>query len=240
MKKRVFRLQLIIALIAGLLLTACGNNEQERRREIVAKKCSIINEGLGIDLLAKFHRKQGVYGIRRNSRIWTTVTIGHAQITIPSLTHSKATVLHKPFEVTRYRDRRHHITIDIFTLHHVDRKFLRYTATSKIIRKYGNKPLFFYLDEALGVYTHGYCNVGNPEKSIAMFMARAATVLPGSSNVSIYRLNRPRALLAVPETMNNAKIMFPAKDPDVITYEYIYAPIRFITSLVGSLTVQSE
>lgn len=178
MKQKSYHLLLAISFIAIVPLTADGKSAANHRNEATFKKCSFIKKGMGIEPLKQFHRKHGLYDIKKNSRIWTTVTVKHVKVIMPALEHSEVSLVHKPFELTRYRNNHGHITIDIFTLQHNDRKFLQYTTTSKLLQKYGDKPLFTYLDEALGVYTHSYCDKGNPGKSIAMFMARAATVLP--------------------------------------------------------------
>ncbi|WP_455388923.1 hypothetical protein [Petrachloros mirabilis] len=241
MKQRAIRVPVIAVLSISLLLPACGNPEANRRKEIAAKECSIVKQIVGIDLLASFQRKRGVFRIRHDPRKWTTVTVGHAQVTMPTLEHREVTEFHKPFEGIRYHDRRNHITVSIYTERHDARKYLRETTTPELFRKYGYQPLFSYLEEALGVYTDGYCDTGNPEKSIAMFMARSATALPHGATDIVYQLNQPRALLVVPATlkpMTGATILLPARDPDAVTYELIVGPTRFIASLVRSLSRQ--
>ncbi len=200
--------------------------------------CESLAHVVGIEKLSKYRRLSGSYQINENSKIWKTVKYQQSDILIPVSEHQEAVPFNEPFDGTKYIDKENQVTVSVFAMDTTIRRNLSQLTRPELYRKYGGRPLFSYMEDTLGVYVDGFCESGNAEKAIAMFMS--SIVVPLDRKVNVYQISEPRAILtvgAVPKP-TQIKLIFPANDSDTVNYVFVGGPTRFINKIIETLTRQ--
>ena len=200
--------------------------------------CNYVAQVNSVDKLALFKRIPGVYRIPVSERWRGIAEYGWNSVYIPVGKKYKPKPLGKPFAGIQFIDAKAHISLAIMTVEGYQwRRVLSQYTRRGIYEKFGNTPLFSFLEKSLGVDRDGFCGGGNSEKTVSMFMSTVAWPWATSDDLKVYLLDKPKALLLVGSdtTDNVLRVIFPGKNKDTLGYEYIKAPSSYKNKLVGSL-----
>jgi hypothetical protein len=201
--------------------------------------CTELSALLGVEKLSKFERMRGSYSVDRITLKWRDLTrSGWPGVVIPEYEYGPAKVLDPPFKGLRLADRSNDVDVTVNAVSSSQRTHLFKVANSSVFEAFKGRPLFSFLEEALGVYVDGFsCRTTDVGQSVAMFMS--SEVLPiDSRKTRVYRLTNPKALLLVPTTgeLKRLHLIFPNNSNiDALTYVRIWASESSLQAILRSI-----
>jgi len=201
--------------------------------------CNELSALLGVENLSKFERVRGSYSIDPVTLKWRDlIKDGWPHVVIPDYKYGPVHALDPPFKGFRLVDKSNEIDVIVDTVSSSQRTHLSSVVSSSVFNTFRDKPLFSFLEEALGVYVDGFsCRTTDVGRSVSMFMS--AEVLPIDGRTTrVYRLTDPKALLLVPTTgeLRRVQLIFPdEKNMDVLNYVRIWASEVGIQAILRSI-----
>jgi hypothetical protein len=200
--------------------------------------CNELSALLGVENLYKFERVRGSFSIDPAVLKWRDlIKDGWPHVAIPDYKYGPVHPLDPPFKGFRLVDKSNEIDVIVNTVSSSQRTHLSTVVSSSVFSTFKDKPLFSFLEEALGVYTDGFsCRTTDVGRSVAMFMS--AEVLPVQGRATrVYRLTNPRALLLVPAAGERSlHLIFPdERNIDVLNYVRIWASESGIQTILRSI-----
>jgi len=208
--------------------------------------CKQISNGYGIDSLSNFKRIKSVYNVKAHPRLWRFVNNSNFPPFIPALNygHTSRFVLHRHVQGKgiRLSDDVKGVTVDVYTVQYQIRQKLSMVTPKAVLTRYGDKSLFSYLDESLGIYTDGFCANQSAAQSIAMFMASIYHLSAKDHKYLVYPLTSPKGLLLIQDETDPIyfSIILPANDKDSLTEIRVQGSARYVKSIISSVTDQES
>ena len=235
--------RMALILFAGLFFFASlvvAHDRANYGATIFIGNCGLIGRVIGVERLSAFKRINGPYQIDGNSGLWRIVKFHQSDIMVPVHGKPKVVPVNKPFEGVRYIDTSSRLAIYVFSKVSPVRASLAQVTSHKTYLEYGQRPLFNYLDHALGVYVDGFCGKKLPAKRVAMFMSSFVEPI-GKDGTRVFRLERPiKAILLAPSgcIASRFELIFPARRKDTLIYVFVSGAPEHLAAILDALVKQ--